>query len=134
MSSATGTSSSETTVEAVWNFWFDESVPRYGDMSKTRGALWFKGAAENDADIKTRFLKDIEEALGDDAAGLSKHGTRGDVALVIILDQFTRSCFRGTAKAFSGDNLALKIAQKYRSNPGCKVEASQLSIAARQFL
>jgi uncharacterized protein (DUF924 family) len=34
------------------------------------------------------------------------------VALVLLLDQFTRNIFRGTAKAFAGDPRALELAQR----------------------
>ena len=36
---------------------------------------------------------------------------RGLVALVILLDQFTRNIYRGTPQAFSGDTRALALAQ-----------------------
>ena len=71
---------------------------------------WFtKDAAFDDA-IRTRFLETYEAA----AAGQLKEweaGREGALALVIVLDQFPRNMFRGSARAFATDALALDAAR-----------------------
>ena len=36
----------------------------------------------------------------------------GCLALILVLDQFTRNIFRGTARAFSGDDMALALSSR----------------------
>src|SRR5262245_5737222 len=67
---------------------------------------WFEKNPAFDAEIRARFLAHYERALAD---GLDdwKREPRSCLALVILLDQFPRNMFRGTAQAFSSDPLAL---------------------------
>jgi uncharacterized protein (DUF924 family) len=72
---------------------------------------WFKKNADFDRSIIERF-----GALhGDAVAGRLQDWAatpEGALALVLILDQFSRNMFRGIPKAFSGDEMALAIAVK----------------------
>ena len=68
--------------------------------------LWFGYDEAQDADIRQRFGEQVSAAL----AGELDHwadDSRGLVALIILLDQFTRNIYRGEPKAFSGDEAAL---------------------------
>jgi uncharacterized protein (DUF924 family) len=71
--------------------------------------LWFTKSDETDRLIVERFGAAIEAAL---AGELDFWATtpRGALALVLVLDQFTRNAFRGTPKAFAGDARALALA------------------------
>ena len=64
---------------------------------------------ETDAVIKDMFEEQIKAAkelkLGDITLT-----PRGSLALIILLDQFSRNIYRDTADAFSQDKLALNIA------------------------
>lgn len=84
---------------AVLDFWFA------GDPQQTR-AQWFRKDPEFDAQIAARFGDLINTALAD---GLQGWEAQLDTALarIVVLDQFTRNCFRGQARAFAGDALAL---------------------------
>lgn len=92
---------------AVLDYWFlPQRHPRHGQWRK----IWFSGGAALDAEIRHRFGTDIEQAL----AGSYRHWTRtplGALALCLLLDQFTRNAYRGTARAFAGDALALRVAR-----------------------
>lgn len=72
---------------------------------------WFRKDEAVDREIGERFGKLHAEA----SAGLLDHW-RGEpgpcLALVIILDQFSRNMFRGDARAFAQDALALQIARE----------------------
>ena len=83
-------------------FWF-------GEHDETR-AEWFKKDAAFDAQIAERFGTLVEDAL---AGGLDSWDSQPDSALarILLLDQFTRNMFRGTARAFAGDAQALQIAR-----------------------
>ena len=82
----------------VLDFWFVETSP----------ISWFKKDVSFDALLEQRFTKDVSNAL----AGRLDHWANnadGCLALIILLDQFTRNIFRKSARAFSGDEMALAI-------------------------
>jgi uncharacterized protein (DUF924 family) len=92
----------------VLGFWFgDPGEPGHGQPR----AEWFRKDAGFDAEIHSRFLPDVEAALAGrlDSWADDRHGT---LALLILLDQFPRNLFRGTAKAFAGDGEALRLARQ----------------------
>ncbi|WP_310621876.1 DUF924 family protein [Flexibacterium corallicola] len=72
---------------------------------------WFKGGSDFDSQIQQKFSKAVEAACeGElDHWTQSPHST---LALLLLLDQFTRNIYRGSARAFSGDEKALVIAEK----------------------
>lgn len=87
---------------AILEFWFGA-----GDAPR---AEWFRKDADFDARIRARFGAQVERALGGallewDAA------PAGALARILLLDQFTRNLFRGQARAFAGDALALAAAR-----------------------
>jgi uncharacterized protein (DUF924 family) len=69
---------------------------------------WFNKDTAFDAEIRRRFLATHETA---EAGHLSTWETtaEGALALLILLDQFPRNMFRGTARAFATDPLARAI-------------------------
>lgn len=83
------------------DFWFS-------DHSRER---WFVRDAAFDAAIRERF----EDTLRAGAAGELDHWARtapGALALVILLDQFPRNLYRGSARAFAADARARAIADR----------------------
>jgi uncharacterized protein (DUF924 family) len=70
---------------------------------------WFKPDADLDREIRERFLPLHEAAV---AGKLSEweQSAEGALALVILLDQFSRNMFRGTARAFASDPQAREVA------------------------
>lgn len=94
-------------VREVMDFWF---APK-GDPehNKTRVA-WFKKDDAFDAEIRDRFAALIEEALAGQLDHWREDPTSA-VAQIVVLDQFPRNAFRGTARAFAGDALALSAAK-----------------------
>ena len=79
----------------VLNFWFVETTPEF----------WFKKNDDFDAAIQDRFGKAVTDAL---AGRLDPWANDADgcLALILMLDQFTRNMFRHSAQAFSGDEMA----------------------------
>ncbi len=86
--------------DAVLSFWFEET-PR-----KT----WFNAPPEFDNTVRTRFGSVHETAL---SGGLDLWASdmAGTLALILVLDQFSRNIHRGTPRAFSGDVRAVTQAQ-----------------------
>jgi uncharacterized protein (DUF924 family) len=96
-------------IEAVLHYWFGP-LDDTGMPEQDRNALWFKSSEATDQAIAQDFGDRVEQALAGELASWSQND-RGVVALVILLDQFTRNIYRGTAKAFTGDTGALALAQ-----------------------
>jgi uncharacterized protein (DUF924 family) len=72
---------------------------------------WFESDDAFDAAIRERFTVTYE----DGAAGLLsawENSPEGALALVIVLDQFPRNMFRGSARSFAADLLARAVARR----------------------
>lgn len=73
-------------------------------------AKWFARSDAFDEQIRSRFLASIEAAQQGqlDEWRQTPHGA---LALILLLDQFTRNVFRGDIRAFEADAKALSIAE-----------------------
>ena len=85
-------------IEGILNFWFFECKPEQ----------WFKKDSSFDNNLRERFTNLVEKSL------ISKFDDWSDsksgcLALILLLDQFTRNIFRDSPRAFSGDEKALKL-------------------------
>lgn len=95
-------------IAELFTYWFGAPVPTDAD-ALARQALWFTKSAATDAEIGMRFGPLVEQALSGALDGWA--GTaQGRLALMLLLDQFTRNLFRGTPKSFAGDAQALQLA------------------------
>ena len=105
--------------EAVLQFWFNDCRPWQ----------WFRQRDAFDALISERFGSLVECAL---AGQLKRWGERSStgLALVLLLDQFTRQLYRGRPQAFSGDAQALELSQRALANRWIAAEPQR---ARRQF-
>ena len=105
--------------EAVLQFWFNDCRPWQ----------WFRQRDAFDALISERFGSLVECAL---AGQLERWGERSStgLALVLLLDQFTRQLYRGRPQAFSGDAQALELSQRALANRWIAAEPQR---ARRQF-
>jgi uncharacterized protein (DUF924 family) len=93
--------------EEVLAFWFGrEGEEGYGEFRE----VWFAKDPGFDREIRTRFEPVYEEA----AAGRLeswKEDSRSCLALIVVLDQFPRNMFRGDARMYATDSLALAAAR-----------------------
>jgi uncharacterized protein (DUF924 family) len=94
-------------IEDILRYWFGD-LRGPDDVDRSKMKMWWMGGDAVDAEIKERFGAKVDEAL------LGKLGSwaespRGSLALVILLDQFTRNIGRGTPDAFGGDQAALDV-------------------------
>ncbi len=99
-----------TRITALHQFWFGP-LDANGMPAEDRNTFWYGGGEETDARCRADFGADLEEAL----AGQRDHwlaSEDGRVALVLLLDQFTRNVYRGEPRAFSGDARALDLARE----------------------
>lgn len=99
-----------TDAAAIVEYWLG-TEPGSPDAAVARREVWYRGGPEVDAEIAARFGDRIEAAC--DGALTGWEGTpEGALALVILLDQFTRNVFRGTADVYRGDALAWQVADR----------------------
>ncbi len=92
----------------VLDFWF--GAPGSSEFGAARPA-WFRQSDDFDAEIKTRFGQAVEAALTDGFEDW-RQDIDGTLALILLLDQYPRNIFRGTAKMFAGDPRARSVAAK----------------------
>ncbi len=70
---------------------------------------WFRKDESFDDDFRTRFLATHEAAARGDLDAWA-HEPQGALALLVLLDQFPRNAFRGSARMYATDGKALEIA------------------------
>ena len=92
----------------VLDFWF--GAPGTALHGRNRPE-WFRKDAAFDAEIARRFGALVEEALGGGLCEWNTAGPPSALARILLLDQFTRNAFRGSARSFAGDALALQAAR-----------------------
>jgi len=92
--------------QQLQNFWFGELKDGY--PRESHQALWFGGGATVDAEIRERFGAAVETAV---KGGFREWegDARGELSLVLLLDQMTRNVYRGQARAFAGDERARRV-------------------------
>ncbi len=84
--------------DQILDFWFKELTPQH----------WFGGGPALDDIIRERFGAQLESAKQGQADGWAS-SPRGRLALIILLDQFSRNIFRGKPEAFAADAKAQKL-------------------------
>jgi uncharacterized protein (DUF924 family) len=92
--------------EEILYYWFG-SLENDNAPSDRHVKMWFSNRKEMDADIKFRFELDLKRAL-EGKLNSWLDISRGSLAFIILIDQFSRNIYRGTPKAFEGDSIALK--------------------------
>lgn len=95
-----------TSAEEILAFWFGEPTATATGIDALM-KRWFGSDGALDAVIRDRFAPAMaaaaESRLRDWEAW-----PRGRLALILLLDQFPRNAFRGTAAAFAQDSMALE--------------------------
>ena len=90
--------------EDVLRFWFPELAGADHARMVRQFEWWFRGGA--DSAIVERFAQLLERATRGELDHWSQW-PRPRLALIIVLDQFSRSLYRDTARAFAQDPKAL---------------------------
>ena len=86
--------------EIVLNFWFEELTP----------SDWFSANERVDSLIRERFGELHAKATACELSHL-RQTAEGSLAEVLVLDQFSRNLYRGSALSFASDAQALSLAQ-----------------------
>jgi len=72
---------------------------------------WFSSSAAFDAELTAAFA-DTHAAVALGEAWSWRESPEGRLAEILVLDQFSRQLFRGSARAFASDSMALALAQE----------------------
>jgi uncharacterized protein (DUF924 family) len=72
---------------------------------------WFEKDPAFDAEIAARFL-DLWRAAAHGELATWEETAEGALALVVVLDQFSRNMFRGEARTYEADALARAVAER----------------------
>lgn len=72
---------------------------------------WFEKDLAFDDAIRARFLETYEAAAAG-KLGDWEQTPEGVLALIVVLDQFPRNMFRGDARTYAADPLALAVAER----------------------
>lgn len=97
-------------VEDVLDFWFADATDDPDALGR-RNRVWFQGGEAFDRQCAEGFTKTLEAAARGDLNHW-KTSPRGRLALMILLDQFSRNIYRGTAAAFAQDDRALALCRE----------------------
>jgi uncharacterized protein (DUF924 family) len=92
--------SSDVTPSAVLEFWRGAGHER-----------WFDSTPDFDKEVRERF-SGVHEVAAAGRLGAWEDTADGALALVIMLDQFSRNMFRGTARAFLTDPIAREVSRR----------------------
>jgi len=83
----------------IHQYWFSEKSKRH----------WFSSTSEVDNEIKQRY-ENLWESISSGGFVEWRDTAEGSVALIIILDQFPLNMFRGQAKSFKSEDMAVEVA------------------------
>jgi uncharacterized protein (DUF924 family) len=108
----------------VLDFWFSTLQP----------ADWFSSSRELDARITARFTSIHQQVVAGETAHW-RDMPEGRLAEVIVLDQFSRNMFRGSALAFAADPMALALSQEaIRCGADLRLDATRRAFLYMPFM
>ncbi len=105
--SATITDDDQVRIDAILTFWFKEQQLSAPQIDR-RMDVWFGEDEIFDHEIRKEFADDVQLA-SEGKLDHWAHQPHGRLALILLLDQFRRNIYRGTAKAYDKDKVALKL-------------------------
>ncbi|MFG5778619.1 DUF924 family protein [Comamonas sp. J-3] len=110
---ATTASAPIATPDSVLHFWFGSARPSNADALRNK-QIWFAKSDELDEQIRQQFGPAVEAAM---AGGLADWEGEpwSALALIVLLDQFSRNIYRNTAQAFAGDARALALSHRMQA-------------------
>jgi uncharacterized protein (DUF924 family) len=94
--------------DEVLRFWLGELATEDTPVAAEKMPIWFNRSDETDALIREQFGSLHDEAASG-ALDAWAETARGRLALVILLDQFSRNLFRDSPRAFEHDDRALEL-------------------------
>jgi len=98
------------TPEEVLSYWFSEDFSNADPETRRRQMeRWMAGGPEVDREITERFGQVLEQARRGELDHWAETA-RGRLALIVVLDQFSRNVYRGSPLSYAQDEKALQLA------------------------
>jgi uncharacterized protein (DUF924 family) len=94
--------------DEILDYWFGGI--ENGFPLEDRSALWFQLSEANDREIEDLFGELLLSAANGELDDWAQT-PRGSLALIVLLDQFPRHIYRGSARAFEFDYKAVEVAK-----------------------
>jgi len=94
-------------ISEIAAFWLGSSLES-PEAAADRREWWYRGGAAVDDDIRARYGDLIPKACAGDLMAWQST-PEGAVALILLLDQFTRNIYRNTPQAYAGDACAFDV-------------------------
>ncbi|MDE5073610.1 MAG: DUF924 domain-containing protein [Trichodesmium sp. St16_bin4-tuft] len=91
----------------ILTFWFGD-INSDGTISKEIAARWYRKEKSFDNDIRRQFIG-VWESINKSNISNWTVSLVGKLALVIVLDQFSRNMFRNSPRSFEKDSFALEL-------------------------
>ncbi len=110
--------------QPILDFWFGDQEPPETAYQKR----WFTGGEETDRQIEARFGELHQRAVEGELNPWLEH-PHGRLALIILIDQFSRNLYRRSANAFAWDSLAQQWALEALENG----HLNELALSGRMF-
>ena len=110
--------------QAILDYWLGPAPDDPDEMERMLDR-WY-GGGEVDREIEARFGSLVTSACEGALDGWMDTDV-GSLALIVLLDQFTRNLYRGTPEAYRGDARAIEIAERLVDDDGF----DRLSLPAR---
>lgn len=94
----------------ILDYWFGELDPNTGMPKEDKYPLWFGKSEQTDQYLTENYQELLEQAKRGE---LDNWLTNKDstMALIILLDQFSRNIYRDTPKMYQADEKAIQIAK-----------------------
>ncbi len=92
----------------VYQYWFGESVNDL-EVVQQKGKLWFAKDDHVDREIRDKFA-DLVDLATEKRIVLDGLEPKLALAVILLLDQFTRNIYRNSPRSFSSDPLARELA------------------------
>eukprot|EP00892_Ulva_mutabilis_P001950 jgi/Ulvmu1/11756/UM008_0170.1 len=104
--------------DAVLKYWFDEEYASWpqGRISDDWFPKWFGKSDDRDTEIKKEFEESVVAMRTGTYDSWLAHPQQC-LAGIILMDQFTRNIYRGSAEMYSMDDKARQWAAQLASNP-----------------
>jgi len=97
-------------VESILHYWFGGATDD-AEIVREKSALWWKQDSKVDAEIRRRFEMMLNAEIKNEFASWSS-SPRGQLARVLLCDQFPRNMYRDSPRAFDYDERARKLARE----------------------
>jgi uncharacterized protein (DUF924 family) len=104
------TAATDEQASAILEFWLGKESERDAPAPEIR-RRWYAKQDEFDARLRREFGADLQRAHDGELDGWAQT-PRGLLALVILLDQFSRNLHRGSGRMFEHDDRALGLAKQ----------------------